>query len=147
MMVGAAFILLNNRCGLRETAQQAEIRLADFPTILPITCTKSRNLIRVLVLVAMNLIFCGIYLIHGNLWLCYPAHSLRLEIGALSTAEGPDQDKRKYGRRILYVKIREPSDFFVPKRVLNERIGAEYFDRGKHPKNRCVFLALKNDRQ
>jgi hypothetical protein len=43
MMVSAAFILLNNRRGGRETAQQAEIRLADFPTILPVAFTKQRN--------------------------------------------------------------------------------------------------------
>jgi hypothetical protein len=36
MMVSAAFILLNNRCSRRETAQQAEIRLAGFATILPV---------------------------------------------------------------------------------------------------------------
>jgi hypothetical protein len=36
MMVSAAFILLNNRCGRRETAQQAEIRLAGLLTILRI---------------------------------------------------------------------------------------------------------------
>jgi hypothetical protein len=89
-MGSAAFILLNNRRGPRETAQQAEIRLADFPTILPIACIKSRNLDKVLVLLVMNLIFCGIYLIHGNLLLCYPDHSLGLEIGAVSLADGPD---------------------------------------------------------
>jgi hypothetical protein len=40
MMVSAAFILLNNRCSRRETAQKAEICLADFLTILPVACTK-----------------------------------------------------------------------------------------------------------
>jgi hypothetical protein len=97
MMVSAAFILLNNRCGRRETAQQAEIRLADFPTILPVACTKSRSLSKTLVLIAMNLIFCGIYLIPGNRLLCYPVHSLRAKIGAVSSLKGRDEDQESTG--------------------------------------------------
>jgi hypothetical protein len=93
MMVSAAFILLNNRCGRRETAQQAEIRLADFLTILPVACTKSRNLGKMPALIAMNLIFCGIYLIPGIRLLCYPDHSLRAKIGAVSSPEGRDEDQ------------------------------------------------------
>jgi hypothetical protein len=101
MMVGAAFILLNNRCGRRETAQQAEIRLADFLTILPVACTKSRNFSLPPVLVAMNLIFCGIYLIPGNLLLCYPDHSVRAKISAVSSPEGRVEDQESTGA-ILY---------------------------------------------
>jgi hypothetical protein len=97
MMVSAAFILLNNRRGRRETAQQAEIRLADFPTILPVACTKSRTLVVMTALVAMNLIFCGIYLIRGNLLLCYPVHSLMAKIGAVSSLEGRDEDQESTG--------------------------------------------------
>jgi hypothetical protein len=93
MMVGAAFIPLNNRCGRRETAQQAEIRLADFLTILPVACTKWRKFSKIHGLIEMNLIFCGIYLIPGNRLLCYPDHSLRAKIGAVSSPEGRDEDQ------------------------------------------------------
>ena len=92
-MVSAAFILLNNRCGRRETARQAEIRLADLPTILPVTCTKWRKLGKIRGLIAVNLIFCGIYLIPGNRLLCYPNHSLRAKIGAVSPSVGRDEDQ------------------------------------------------------
>jgi hypothetical protein len=53
------------------------------------------------VLVAMNLIFCGIYLIPGNRLLCYPDHSLRAKIGAVSSPEGRDEDQESTNA-ILY---------------------------------------------
>jgi hypothetical protein len=43
MMRGGAFILLKVGQGRRETANQAEIRLADLPTILSILRFKGRN--------------------------------------------------------------------------------------------------------
>ena len=92
-MVSAAFILLNNRCGRRETAQQAEIRIADFLTILPVARPKWRKFAKIPGLIAMNLIFCGIYLIPGNRLLCYPNHSLRAKIGAVSPSVGRDEDQ------------------------------------------------------
>jgi hypothetical protein len=97
MMVGGAFILLNVGCGRRETAYQAEIRLAGLPTILSVLRTKGRKYLIFRVMIVLRHNFCGICLIRGNRLFCYPDHSLSPKIGAVSSKDGHDKDMKSIG--------------------------------------------------
>jgi hypothetical protein len=97
MMVGGAFILLNVGCGRRETASQAEIRLAGLLAILVILLITARKSLAIRDIVASCHNFHGICLIRRNRLFCYPVHSLSPKISAVSSKGGQDKDEESTG--------------------------------------------------